>query len=105
MRKLIVLVIAACALAVLAATAMAATRTVKVGDDYFVRPKGVAEGHGLRAATTVRFDFSGADSPHTVTRLSGPELQVVLETPAGARSRSAAPTGSTARSTACQISR
>ena len=40
MRKLFVLVIAACALAVLAATAMAATRTVKVGDDYFVRSKG-----------------------------------------------------------------
>ena len=41
MRKLIVIAIAACALAVLAATALAATKSIKVGDDYYVRSSGV----------------------------------------------------------------
>ena len=41
MRKLIVLVIAAAAVTALAATAFAATRSVKVGDNYYVRSSGV----------------------------------------------------------------
>ena len=79
MRKLIVLVIAACALAVLAATAMAATRTVKVGDDYFVRAKGTPK-VTVSKGTTVRFNFSGARNPHTVTRLSGPKFSSCSDT-------------------------
>jgi plastocyanin len=79
MRKLIVLVIAACALAVLAATAMAATRTVKVGDDYFVRPSGTPK-ITVSKGTTVRFNFSGAVNPHTVTRLRGPSFKSCSDT-------------------------
>jgi len=79
MRKLLVLVIAACALAVLAATAIAATRTVKVGDDYFVRPSGTPK-VTVSKGTTVRFNFSGADNPHTVTRLSGPRFRACSDT-------------------------
>ena len=74
MRKPIVLLIAACAFAVLAVTAMAATRTVKVGDNYFVRPSGTPK-ITVSKGTTVRFNFSGADNPHTVTRLRGPSFK------------------------------
>src|SRR5687768_748570 len=74
MRKLIVVLIAACALAVLAATAMAATKSVKVGDNYYERPSGVPK-VTVSKGTTVRFNFSGADFPHTVTRLSGPSFK------------------------------
>jgi plastocyanin len=73
-RKLIVISIATCALAVLAATAMAATKSVKVGDNYYVRKSGVPK-VTVSKGTTVRFNFSGADSPHTVTRLSGPSFK------------------------------
>jgi plastocyanin len=66
MRKLIVLAIAACALA--------ATKSVKVGDNYFVRPSGVPT-VTVSKGTTVRFNFSGADSPHTVSRLRGPSFK------------------------------
>jgi len=79
MRKLFVLVIAACALVALAATAMAATRTVKVGDDYFVRPSGTPK-ITVSKGTTVRFNFSGADNPHTVTRLRGPRFKTCSST-------------------------
>jgi plastocyanin len=79
MRKLFVLVIAVCALAVLAATAIAATRTVKVGDDYFVRSKGTPK-VTVSSGTTVRFNFSGADNPHTVTRLRGPSFRSCSDT-------------------------
>ena len=58
----------------LAATAMAATRSVKVGDDYYVRSSGVPK-VTVSKGTTVQFNFSGADNPHTVTRLSGPSFK------------------------------
>jgi plastocyanin len=79
MRKLFVLVISVCALAALAATAVAATRTVKVGDDYFVRPSGTPK-VTVSKGTTVRFNFSGADNRHTVTRLSGPRFKACSDT-------------------------
>jgi plastocyanin len=79
MRKLLVVVIAAGALAALAATALAATRTVKVGDNYFVRPSGVPKVTVSRG-TTVRFNFSAADSPHTVSRLRGPSFKTCRST-------------------------
>src|SRR6185503_2470813 len=41
MRKLIVLALVAGCLGVLASVAMAATRSVQVGDNYYVRPSGV----------------------------------------------------------------
>ena len=70
MRKLIVIAIAACGLAVLAATAMAATKSIKVGDDYYVRPSGVPK-VTVSKGTTVRWRFAG-DNPHTVTVSKGP---------------------------------
>ena len=70
MRKLIVIAVSACTLAVLAATAMAATKSVKVGDDYYVRPSGVPK-VTVSKGTTVRWRFAG-DNPHTVTVSKGP---------------------------------
>ena len=70
MRKLIVLAIAACALAALTATAFAATKSVKVGDDYYVRPSGVPK-VTVSKGTTVKWRFAG-DSPHSVTVSKGP---------------------------------
>ncbi len=70
MRKLIVIAVATCSLAVLAATALAATRSVKVGDDYYVRASGVPR-VTVSKGTTVRWNFVG-DNPHTVTVSRGP---------------------------------
>jgi plastocyanin len=70
MRKLIVLAVLACALAVLAATAMAATRSVKVGDNYYVRAHGVPT-VTVSKGTTVKWHF-GTGTPHTVTVSRGP---------------------------------
>jgi plastocyanin len=69
MRKLIVIAIAACALAAFAATAFAA-RTIKVGDDYYVRSSGVPK-VTVSKGTTVKWRF-GTGTPHTVTVLKGP---------------------------------
>ena len=79
MRKLIVIAIAVCALVVLAATAMAATKSVKVGDNYFVRKSGVPK-VTVSKGTTVKFNFAGADAPHTVTRISGPRFTACAKT-------------------------
>jgi plastocyanin len=70
MRKLIVLALATCALAALTATAFAATKSVKVGDDYYVRPSGVPK-VTVSKGTTVKWRFVG-DSPHSVTVSKGP---------------------------------
>ena len=70
MRKLIVIAISACVLAVLAAGAMAATKSIKVGDDYYVRASGVPK-VTVSKGTTVRWRFAG-DNPHTVTVSKGP---------------------------------
>jgi plastocyanin len=72
MRKLIVVVLAlaGCAGGVLAATALAATKSIKVGDNYYVRPSGVPKVTVSRG-TTVKWNFRGA-STHTVTVKSGP---------------------------------
>jgi hypothetical protein len=42
LRKLLFLALVAALMAALAASALAATRTVKIGDNYFVRPSGGA---------------------------------------------------------------
>jgi plastocyanin len=70
MRKLIVIALAACALVALSATAFAATKRVKVGDDYYVRSSGVPT-VTVSKGDTVRWRFAG-DSPHTVTVSKGP---------------------------------
>ena len=74
MRKLMIMGLVAGLLGTLATVAVAATRTVKVGDNYFVRPSGKPK-ITVSRGTTVRFDFSPADSPHNVTRLGGPSFK------------------------------
>jgi plastocyanin len=65
-RKLIVLIAAVALVASLAATAFAATKTVRVGDNFF-SPKKLT----VTKNTTVRWRFVG-DSLHTVTVTKGP---------------------------------
>ena len=69
MRKLIV-VVALASLLALAATAIAATREVKVGDDYFVRSSGVPTVTVTRN-TTVKWVWRGKRK-HNVHATSGP---------------------------------
>jgi plastocyanin len=72
LRKLlaIVLVVAAGLMAILAATALAATKSVKIGDNYFVRPSGVPTVK-VRSGTKVKWVWRGR-STHNVTVRSGP---------------------------------
>ena len=70
MRKLIVLALVAGCLGVLASVAMAATKSVKVGDNYYVRPQGVPK-ITVSKGTKVKWRF-GTGTPHTVTVKSGP---------------------------------
>lgn len=70
-RPLVLLTVAATtAAAAVAIPAYAATKTVKVGDDYFVRDSGVPT-VTVKKNDTVRWRFAG-DSPHNVTVKSGP---------------------------------
>lgn len=52
------------------APALAATRTVKVGDNYFVRSKGVPT-VTVKRNDRVKWQFKG-DSPHNVVVTKGP---------------------------------
>src|SRR5829696_5588520 len=70
MRKLIILALAVGCLGVLASVAIAATRSVKVGDDYYVRPSGVPK-VTVSKGTTVKWNFRGSN-PHSVTVSKGP---------------------------------
>ena len=70
MRKLIVLALVAGCLGVLASVALAAPKSVKVGDNYYVRPHGVPK-ITVSKGTKVKWRFRG-DSVHTVTVKSGP---------------------------------
>jgi plastocyanin len=70
MRKLIVMALVVGCLGVLASVAMAATKSVKVGDNYYVRPSGVPK-ITVSKGTKVKWRF-GTGTPHTVTVKSGP---------------------------------
>ena len=69
MRKLLVLALVVAVLAILATQAFAASRSVKVGDDYFVRPSGVPT-VTVRKGTKVTWRFAGRNV-HTVVVSSG----------------------------------
>ena len=71
MRKLLVPVLAVAALAPLAGSALAATRSVKVGDNWFVRPSGVPT-VTVRKGTRVKWVWTGS-SIHNVTVVRGPQ--------------------------------
>ena len=70
MRKLLVLGLVAAVLAILATQAFAASRSVKVGDNYFVRSSGVPT-VTVTKGTTVTWRFAGSNL-HTVVVSSGP---------------------------------
>ena len=57
-------------LGVLASVAMAATQSVKVGDDYYVRPSGVPK-ITVSKGTKVKWRF-GTGTPHNGHRQVGP---------------------------------
>jgi len=70
MRKLLVAVVIAAASAVLASQALAVGRSVKVGDDYYVR-KGDAPTVTVSKGTRVTWNFTGRDK-HNVAVTRGP---------------------------------
>jgi len=70
MRKLLTLFAVAALSGVLAATALAATKTVTVGDNYFVRDGGVPTVK-VKKGTTVKWVWRGS-SPHDVKVKKGP---------------------------------
>jgi plastocyanin len=72
MRKLLVAVLIAAVSAVAATQALAASRSVKVGDDYFIR-KGSTPTVTVRKGTTVTWRFRGNDL-HNVAVTKGPVL-------------------------------
>ena len=69
-RPLALLTVAATAAAVVAVPALAATKSVKVGDNYFVRSSGVPT-VTIKKNDTVKWNFAGK-KPHNVTVKSGP---------------------------------
>jgi plastocyanin len=70
MRKLLVLFAIAVASAALAVPALAATRSVKIGDDYFVR-KGSIPTVTVKKGAKVTWRFAGKDM-HNVAVTKGP---------------------------------
>ena len=70
MRKLLVVSVIAVASAVLATQALAATRSVKVADDYFVR-KGSVPTVTVRKGTKVTWRWAGKDM-HNIAVTRGP---------------------------------
>jgi plastocyanin len=67
MRKLLVAVLIAAVPAVLAAQALASTRSVKIGDDYFVR-KGSTPTVTVKKGTRVTWRWRGKDMHNLVVR-------------------------------------
>lgn len=70
MRTLFLPLAAAAALGAAVVPAVAATKTVKVGDNYYVRDGGVPT-VSVRAGDRVTWRWAG-DSPHNVTVTKGP---------------------------------
>lgn len=60
MRKLLMFALAAAVIGTLAATALAATSTIKVGDNYYVRSKGVPT-VTVKKGDKLRFRFTGIE--------------------------------------------
>src|SRR3712207_403609 len=65
MKRLVVLALAAAVCAVLAVPALAATRTVTVNDDYFVRSSGTPTVTAKRN-DTIRWVWRSTEAPHNV---------------------------------------
>lgn len=71
MRGALAFVAAAAVCAALAASALAATHTIKIGDDYFVRKGSMPAVVTVKRGTTVTWRWTGGDA-HNVTVSSGP---------------------------------
>ena len=69
-RLLLTALTAVIAIAAVLPTALGATKTIKVGDNYFVRPSGVP-GVSVDRGTTVQWRFAGRRR-HNVKVTSGP---------------------------------
>ena len=69
MKKLAALALVLGIALALAVPALAATRSVKVGDNYFVKKGGATV--SVSKGTKVKWNFAGAN-PHNVTVTSGP---------------------------------
>jgi plastocyanin len=70
MRKLLAVCLAIALLGVLSAVAIAATKTVKVGDNYFVKPTGVPT-VTVKSGDTVKWKWAGK-RVHNVHATKGP---------------------------------
>lgn len=70
MRRLLAVLSIPAIAAVFAIPALAATKSVKVGDNYFVRSSGVPT-VTVKKNDTVKWNFAG-NKPHNVTVKSGP---------------------------------
>jgi plastocyanin len=70
LRKLLVLALVGAIFAIVATQAFGATRSIKVGDNYFVRPSGVPT-ITVKKGTKVTWRFAGHNL-HTVVVSSGP---------------------------------
>jgi plastocyanin len=70
MRKLLILVAVPALSAAIAIPALAATKSVKIGDNYFVRSSGVPT-VTVKKGDTVKWNFQGK-KPHNVDVKSGP---------------------------------
>ena len=69
-RPLVLLTVAATTAAAVAVPALAATKSVKVGDNYYVRTSGVPT-VTVKKNDTVKWNFAGK-KPHNVKVKSGP---------------------------------
>lgn len=70
MRRLFLVLSVPAVAAVFAIPALAATKSVKVGDNYFVR-EGSTPTVTVKRNDTVKWNFAG-ENPHNVTVTSGP---------------------------------
>jgi plastocyanin len=90
-RKLLVPTLAAALLATSAATAVAATKNVRVGDNWYVRASGVPT-VTVSKGTKVKWNFIG-DNPHNVTVSRGPAKFRSSTKSSGSYSRTVRKTG------------
>jgi plastocyanin len=73
LRKVIVITAAAATLTVTATTAFAATKTVRVGDNWFVQARGVPT-VTVRTVDTVRFRWVGERAHNVVSQGGGQRI-------------------------------
>jgi plastocyanin len=73
MRKASILVAALAAVAAFALPAFAATSSVKVGDNYFIKSSGAPK-LTVKKGTTVKWRWVGT-APHDVTVTKGPAVE------------------------------